>query len=232
MNETDKKLTIAIDGHSSCGKSTVAKSIAKLLGYTYIDSGAMYRAVTLFCIKKDFIKEGEVDEPKLKEQLGNIKIHFTFDTEKQQYLTWLNDELVEDEIREIEVSDNVSTISKIGAVREKLVLLQQEMGKRGGIVMDGRDIGTVVFPNADIKIFMTASVDVRAQRRFDELNAKGSLVSFEEIRSNIEKRDFMDQNREIAPLKQADDAILIDNSFLTRKEQLNNIIELVNEKIK
>lgn len=232
MNETDKKLTIAIDGHSSCGKSTVAKSIAKLLGYTYIDSGAMYRAVTLFCIKKDLIHEGEVDEAKLKEQLGNIKIHFTFDTEKQQYLTWLNDELVEDEIREIEVSDNVSTISKIGAVREKLVLLQQEMGKKGGIVMDGRDIGTVVFPNADIKIFMTASVDVRAQRRFDELNAKGSLVSFEEIRSNIEKRDYMDQNREIAPLKQADDAILIDNSFLTRKEQLNNIIELVNEKIK
>lgn len=232
MNETDKKLTIAIDGHSSCGKSTVAKSIAKLLGYTYIDSGAMYRAVTLFCIKKDLIHEGEVDEAKLKEQLGNIKIHFTFDTEKQQYLTWLNDELVEDEIREIEVSDNVSTISKFGAVREKLVHLQQEMGKMGGIVMDGRDIGTVVFPNADIKIFMTASVDVRAQRRFDELNAKGSLVSFEEIRSNIEKRDYMDQNREIAPLKQADDAILIDNSFLTRKEQLNNIIELVNEKIK
>lgn len=232
MNKIDKKLTIAIDGHSSCGKSTVAKSIAKLLGYTYIDSGAMYRAVTLFCIKKKFINDGEVDELKLKEQLANIKIHFTFDTEKQQYLTWLNDELVEDEIREIEVSDNVSTISKIGFVREKLVLLQQEMGKNGGIVMDGRDIGTVVFPNADIKIFMTASVDVRAQRRFDEMNAKGSLVSFEEIRSNIEKRDFMDQNREIAPLKQADDAILIDNSFLTRKEQLNNIIELVSAKIK
>jgi len=232
MNETLKKLTIAIDGHSSCGKSTVAKSLAKLLGYTYIDSGAMYRAVTLFCIKKQLITANEVNTTQLKSQLQSIKIHFTFDIDKQQYLTWLNDELIEDEIREIEVSEKVSIVSKIGFVRDKLVLLQQNLGANGGIVMDGRDIGTVVFPNADIKIFMTASVDVRAQRRFDELIAKGSDVTFEEIKMNIEKRDYMDENREIAPLKKAEDAILIDNSYLTRKEQLNKIIELVNTKIK
>lgn len=230
MSEIEKKLTIAIDGHSSCGKSTVAKSLAKLLGYTYIDSGAMYRAVTLFCIRKHLVGDCDVNEMLLKPELNSLKIHFTFDTEKQQYLTWLNDELIEDEIREFEVSEKVSIVSKIGFVREKLVQIQQEMGKSGGIVMDGRDIGTVVFPDADIKIFMTASSDVRAQRRFDELTAKGSSVSFEEIKSNIEKRDYMDQNREIAPLIQAEDAILIDNSYLTRKEQLNKIIELVNAK--
>ncbi len=231
MDDSLNKLTIAIDGFSSCGKSTVAKSLAKILGYTYIDSGAMYRAVTLFCIRKNLIEDNSVNESGLKSVIDEIKIHFTFDYEKQQYLTWLNDELVEDEIREIVVSNAVSIVSKIGFVREKLVQMQQEMGINGGIVMDGRDIGTVVFPDADVKIFMTASPEVRAQRRFDELSAKGSIVSIEEIKNNIEKRDYLDQNREIGPLKQANDAILLDNSFLTRKEQLNKILELVSAKI-
>jgi cytidylate kinase len=223
-----KKLTIAIDGHSSCGKSTVAKSIAKQLGYTYIDTGAMYRAVTLYCIKNNIINNGVIDEEKLKKHLDNIKIHFTYDKSKDKYLTWLNNNLIEDEIREIEVSNNVSLISKIGFVRERMVQLQREMGKNGGVVMDGRDIGTVVFPDADVKLFMTASADVRAKRRYDELTAKGSKVSFDEIKKNIEERDFIDQNREIAPLKQADDAVLIDNSNLTREEQLNKILEIIN----
>ena len=232
MNNTKRGLTIAIDGHSSCGKSTVAKSLSKILSYTYIDTGAMYRAVTLFCMKNGLIDGDVVDEAKLESMLDGINIHFTFDDENQQYLTWLNDELIEDEIREIEVSDNVSIVSKIGSVRSKLVKLQQQMGERGGIVMDGRDIGTVVFPNADLKIFMTASSQVRAQRRFDELVNKGSSVSLEEIQQNIEKRDFIDQNREIAPLKQANDAILLDNSDLTREEQLNKLLELVKSKTK
>lgn len=232
MNTIKQKLTIAIDGHSSCGKSTVAKSLAKILEYTYIDSGAMYRAVTLFCMKNSLINNDIVDTKQLEALLNTIRIHFTFDTNKQQYLTWLNNELIEDEIREIEVSNNVSLVSKIGFIRDKLVKLQQEMGKDGGIIMDGRDIGTVVFPNADLKIFMTASAEVRAQRRFDELINKGSSVSLEEIKQNIEKRDFIDQNREIAPLKQAEDAILLDNSFLTRNEQLNKLVELVEKKTK
>jgi cytidylate kinase len=232
MNVGQKKLTIAIDGHSSCGKSTVAKSLAKLLGYTFIDSGAMYRAVTLFCINENIIQEGVVDEDSLKQKLESIKIHFTFDYEKQQNLTWLNNTLVEDEIREIEVSESVSIVSKIGFVREKLVQMQQDLGKDGGIVMDGRDIGTVVFPDADLKIFMTASAEVRAQRRYDELLAKGSSVSFEDIKKNIETRDYIDQNREIAPLKQAEDAILLDNSKLTREEQLNTLLKFVDTKAK
>lgn len=232
MGKTEHKITIAVDGHSSCGKSTVAKSLAKLLGYTYIDSGAMYRAVTLFCMRKELMQEGHVLQEELKPLLDSIKVHFTFDSDKQQYLTWLNSELVEDEIRDIEVSERVSIVSQIGFVREKLVELQQEMGAKGGIVMDGRDIGTVVFPHAELKIFMTASAEVRAERRFKELIAKGSSVSLEDIIKNIEKRDYIDQTREISPLKQADDAILIDNSFLSREEQLNKILDLVNSKIK
>ena len=227
-----KKITIAIDGHSSTGKSTVAKNLSKELGYTYIDSGAMYRVVTLYCMKNNLIEGSYVDEESLKQKLDSINIHFTFDKSNQQYLTWLNDELVENEIREIEVSDNVSIVSKIGFVREKLVQIQQAMGKNGGIVMDGRDIGTVVFPDAELKIFMTASADVRAKRRFDELVAKGSSVSLKEIKENIEKRDYIDQNREIAPLKQADDAFLLDNSNITREEQLNKLLKLVSSKIK
>ncbi len=228
MAEQNNNLVIAIDGHSSCGKSTAAKQLAKKLNYTYIDSGAMYRAVTLFSIQNNLVNGDVVDIDGLKNSIDNIKIHFTFDEENQRYLTWLNNVIVEDEIRTIEVSDKVSPVSKIGFVRSKLVKLQQDLGKTGGIVMDGRDIGTVVFPNADVKIFMTASVDVRAKRRFDELIAKGDKVSFNEVEKNIAKRDYIDQNREIAPLKQADDAIVIDNSFLTREEQLQKILNIVN----
>jgi cytidylate kinase len=226
------KLIIAIDGHSSCGKSTVAKSLAEILKYTYIDSGAMYRAVTLFCMRKEIIKDGEVDEERLLKYLSAINIHFSYNKEKKQYLTWLNDELVEDEIREMAVSNNVSLISKIEIVRNKLVKIQQQMGKKGGIVMDGRDIGSVVFPNADIKIFMTASVEVRAKRRYDELVNKGNTVLLEDIKQNIEKRDYLDQNRDIAPLVQAEDAILLDNSLLTREEQLNKILDIIDAKQK
>ncbi|MBI9067184.1 MAG: (d)CMP kinase [Salinivirgaceae bacterium] len=230
MENKTKKLTIAIDGHSSCGKSTVAKSLAEELNYTYIDSGAMYRVVTLFCMENNLIKNDVVDEIKLQEELNNISIHFTYNKANKKYLTWLNGLLVEDKIRTIEVSNNVSVVSKIGFVRKKMVQLQQEMGKAGGIVMDGRDIGTVVFPNADLKIFMTASVNVRAERRFKELSEKGDCVSLKEVADNIEKRDYIDQNREISPLKKADDAFILDNSDLTREQQLTNIIELVNQK--
>lgn len=231
MTGHKKKLVIAIDGHSSCGKSTVAKQLAKNLNYTYIDSGAMYRAITLFAMQQNLVMGDNVDIEGLQNKIDNIKIHFTFDKAKQRYLTWLNDALVEDEIRTIAISDKVSLVSKIGFVRTKLVKLQQDLGKKGGIVMDGRDICTVVFPNADVKLFMTASVEVRAKRRYDELIAKGDNVSFEEVAKNIEKRDFIDQNREIAPLKKADDAIVIDNSFLTREEQLKKIVDIVNNQL-
>ena len=231
MDKSNKRLTIAIDGHSSCGKSTVAKSLAKQLNYTYIDSGAMYRAVTLYCMRHDLIKDGEVNASELKSKFREIKIHFTFDENTQKYLTWLNNQLIEDEIRTIQVSDNVSIVSKIGFVREQLVAMQQEMGKQGGIVMDGRDIGTVVFPQADLKIFMTASVEVRANRRYKELLDNGDTVTYKEVADNIQKRDQLDENREISPLRKADDAITIDNSNLTREEQLEKILNLVNERI-
>lgn len=231
MTNLNRKLTIAIDGHSSTGKSTVAKSLAKMLGYLYIDSGAMYRAVTLFCIDNNIIDAGNVNEQLLKQHLNNISINFTYDNSRQKYLTWLNNQMVEEKIRQLQVSDNVSAVSKIGFVRQKLVALQQQLGANGGIVMDGRDIGTVVFPNADLKIFMTASVNVRAQRRYDELVANGEQVDFELVKQNIEKRDFIDQNREISPLVKAHDAIVIDNSSITREQQLQMLLELVNSKL-
>lgn len=231
MTILNRKLTIAIDGHSSTGKSTVAKSLAKMLGYLYIDSGAMYRAVTLFCIDNNIIDAGNVNEQLLKHHLNNISINFTYDNSRQKYLTWLNNQMVEEKIRQLQVSDNVSAVSKIGFVRQKLVALQQQLGANGGIVMDGRDIGTVVFPNADLKIFMTASVNVRAQRRYDELVANGEQVDFELVKQNIEKRDFIDQNREISPLVKAHDAIVIDNSSITREQQLQMLLELVNSKL-
>lgn len=227
MESKAKGKIIAIDGFSSCGKSTVAKQLAKQLNYTYIDSGAMYRVITLFCMKHNLINQAQVDESTLRNRISEVKIHFTFDEVNQQYLTWMNQELVEDEIRSIEVSNNVSLVSKIGFVREKMVALQQEMGEAGGIVMDGRDIGTVVFPNADVKIFMTASVDVRAKRRYDELISKGDSVSYEDVAKNIADRDYIDQNRDIAPLKQAQDAIVLDNSELSREEQLQKLIDIV-----
>ncbi len=229
----DKKLVIAIDGFSSCGKSTVAKELAKQLGYTYIDSGAMYRAVTLYCIENGLIDDdGTVNEPVLEVVVSTIKIGFTYDADARVYKTWLNGQLVEDKIRTIGVSNKVSYVSKIGFVREQMVELQRQMGAEGGIVMDGRDIGTVVFPNADLKIFMTASVKVRAQRRYDELQAKGDNVTFDEVAANIEQRDYLDQHRDISPLRQADDAVVVDNSNLTREQQLTEIVRLVEQRQK
>ena len=227
---SDKKLTIAIDGFSSCGKSTVAKELARELGYIYVDTGAMYRAVTLYCMRQSLIDDsGNVDLEGLKAAIGNIGISFIYDKQTSKNTTVLNGEVVEDEIRRIEVSNKVSFVSRIDFVREQMVKLQQDMGRDGGVVMDGRDIGTVVFPNADLKIFMTASPEVRAQRRFDELTAKGEKVTFDEILENVNQRDYLDQHREISPLRQADDAHVVDNSNMTRDEQFRVILQLVED---
>ena len=226
----DKKLTIAIDGFSSCGKSTVAKELARKLGYVYVDTGAMYRAVTLYCMRHSLITDdGTVDEEALKRDIANIGISFIYDPQTSKNTTLLNGEVVEDEIRRIEVSNKVSYVSRIDFVRAQMVKLQQDMGRQGGIVMDGRDIGTVVFPNADLKIFMTASPEVRAQRRFDELTAKGEKVTFDEILENVTQRDYIDQHREVSPLRQADDARVVDNSHMTRDEQFAVILKMVDE---
>ena len=225
---SNKKLTIAIDGFSSCGKSTVAKELAKKLGYIYVDTGAMYRAVTLYCMRNGLIDDnGTVDEVGLKKDIANIGISFIYDKQTSKNTTVLNGEVVEDEIRRIEVSNKVSYVSRIDFVRTQMVKLQQDMGRDGGVVMDGRDIGTVVFPNADLKIFMTASPEVRAQRRFDELTAKGEKVTFDEILENVNQRDYLDQHREVSPLRQADDAHVVDNSNMTREEQFAVILQLV-----
>lgn len=225
-----KRLVIAIDGLSSCGKSTFAKAIAQKLGYLYIDSGAMYRAVTYFCLKNKIITNGGLEKEKLLLLLPEIKIQFIFNPHNKKYETWLNGENIEEMIRGIEVSEHVSAISQIKEVRQKLVSLQQEMGKHGGIVMDGRDIGTVVFPKADIKLFMTATTEVRAKRRYDELIEKNALVSYEEIKANIEKRDFIDQNREESPLRKAVDAVLLDNSDMTPEQQMEWFLNLIYRK--
>lgn len=229
--KTEKKLIIAIDGFSSCGKSTVAKQLAKHLHYVYIDTGAMYRAVTLFCINKKLIDKDVVNVQELKKYINDIDIKFVFNKSINKYETLLNDSVVEDKIRSVLVSDKVSPVSKIDFVRKKMMDLQRQLGENGGVVMDGRDIGTAVFPNADIKIFMTASVQTRAERRYKEMIEKNADVSFEQIRENIEKRDFIDQNRDIAPLKQADDAFVLDNSNLNREQQLKKIIEIVEQKL-
>lgn len=232
MIQANQKIIIAIDGYSSSGKSTLAKEIAKLLGYKYIDSGAMYRAVTLFALREGVInKSHHVDETKLKKLIDHIHINFQYNQDKERQETYLNNENVEDEIREMEVSDNVSFISKIGFVREKMVSFQQEMGKEKGIVMDGRDIGTVVFPNAELKIFMNAKAEVRAKRRYLELKEKDVDVSYNEILENVKKRDHIDVTREESPLKKANDAIELDNSNMNRKEQLDWIIGLVKKRI-
>ncbi|MDO4215687.1 MAG: (d)CMP kinase [Bacteroidales bacterium] len=214
-----KKITIAIDGYSSCGKSTMAKSLAKNLGYIYVDSGAMYRAVTLFALREGLFTEEGIAEQKLEALLPNINISFVNDEATGKPLTYLNGECVENEIRNMEVSSHVSPIAALGFVREAMVKLQQLMGEKKGIVMDGRDIGTTVFPNAELKIFVTASAEVRAQRRFDELKAKGEVANYEDILKNVVERDYIDMHREVSPLKQADDAILLDNSNMTIEEQ-------------
>jgi len=224
-----KKLTIAIDGHSSCGKSTLAKQLAAKLNYSYVDTGAMYRCVTLFAFNKDLIVNGLIDENSLVSQLNQINIHFQYNENLGKSETFLNDENVENDIRSLKISDMVSPIAKIKEVRAFLVEQQQKMGKQGGIVMDGRDIGTVVFPNADLKLFMTASVEVRAQRRFLELSETDNFASINDIKKNIEERDFIDSNREESPLRKADDAYVLDNSNLTREEQLAWILEKISK---
>ncbi|WP_430974613.1 (d)CMP kinase [Sunxiuqinia rutila] len=232
MNQTDsKKIVIAIDGHSSCGKSTVAKQLAKQLGYLYLDSGAMYRAVTLFALRNQLAKNGTVDEQGLIDRLEEIKIEFHWNEASRQNETYLNGENVEEEIRQLPVANHVSPVATIKEVRQAMVKQQQELGKNKGIVMDGRDIGTVVFPQAELKIFMTASPEVRAQRRYDELTAKGQQVQLDEILKNVEDRDRIDSGRKESPLMRADDALILDNSYLNREEQLKWAVERAKERI-
>ncbi len=213
-----KKITIAIDGFSSCGKSTMAKDLAKEIGYVYIDSGAMYRAVTLYTIENGLFTDS-IDVPGLRERIGDIRITFHLNPETGRPDTYLNEVNVENKIRTMEVSSKVSPVSALDFVREAMVLQQQAMGRQKGIVMDGRDIGTTVFPDAELKVFVTASPEIRAQRRYDELKAKGQEASFEEILQNVVSRDYQDQNREVSPLRKADDALELDNSHLTIAQQ-------------
>lgn len=224
-----KKITIAIDGFSSTGKSTLAKQLAKHYGYVYVDTGAMYRAIALFAMQNGYINSEFFDKETLIASLPSIKLQFKFNADLGFAEMYLNDTNVETEIRTIEVSSFVSKVAEISEVRAKLVEQQKEMGKDKGIVMDGRDIGTVVFPDAELKIFMTASATTRAQRRFDELTGKGDDVSFEEVLHNVEERDYIDTHRDNSPLVRAEDAIEIDNSYLSREEQFDVVLGLVNE---
>lgn len=226
-----QKITIAIDGFSSTGKSTIAKLLAKKYNYIYVDTGAMYRAVAFFAKKNQFISEDFFDVEKLISSLDSISLQFCFNENLGFAEMFLNGENVENEIRTLEISQLVSTVAAISEVRKKLVAEQQAMGKNGGIVMDGRDIGTVVFPDAELKIFMTASADKRAMRRYTELIDKGDAVTYEEILNNVQERDRMDSTREDSPLIRATDAIEIDNSDLGIQEQFERICELINERI-
>lgn len=229
-----KKITIAIDGFSSCGKSTMAKDLAKRIGYIYVDTGAMYRSVTLFALRNGLFNEDDsINVDELEKRMDEINISFKLNEETGKPDTYLNGELVEKEIRSMEVSNRVSPIAAIPFVRTAMVAQQQKMGKEKGIVMDGRDIGTVVFPDAELKVFVTASAEVRAQRRFDELKGKGMEADFDEILKNVQERDYVDSHREVSPLKQADDAIVLDNSYMTIEEQnkwlYNKYKQVVNE---
>lgn len=220
------KLTIAVDGFSSCGKSTFAKKIAAQMGYVFIDTGAMYRAVTLYAIDNGIIADGILDQQQLIERLDDIEISFRYNKHRGAADIYVNGDLAEGRIRSIEVSNYVSEVSSIGEVRRKLVAMQQQMGRDGGVVLDGRDIGTVVFPNAEIKIFMTADPMVRAQRRYKELQAKGDNATLEEVYQNVVARDEADQSRAISPLRKADDAIVLDNSYMTVEEQMEFFLKL------
>ncbi|HCZ21874.1 MAG TPA: (d)CMP kinase [Porphyromonadaceae bacterium] len=214
-----RKIVIAIDGYASCGKSTMAKELARKIGYVYIDSGAMYRAVTLYCIEQGLFDGGVLQVDVLHQRIDDIDISFTLNPDTGRPETLLNGRNVEREIRNMAVSDKVSYVAAVGFVRSKLVALQQALGKEKGIVMDGRDIGTVVFPDAELKIFLTASPEVRARRRVDELRAKGQEVSFDEVLHNVKERDRIDETRSVDPLRRADDAILLDNSYMTLAQQ-------------
>ncbi|WP_424494046.1 (d)CMP kinase [Salinimicrobium sp. GXAS 041] len=226
-----KKITIAIDGFSSTGKSTVAKQLAKKLGYVYVDTGAMYRAVTLYALKTDYISKNSFDVDGLVKALPQIKLRFVFSNDAGFAEMYLNDENVEREIRQMEVSEFVSLVAAVPQVREMLVAQQQEMGREKGIVMDGRDIGTVVFPDAELKVFMTASAEERAQRRFKELRERGEEVTYEDVLENVQKRDLLDTTREDSPLVKASDAKEIDNSHLTLEGQFEKILQLYNNAI-
>ncbi len=226
-----KKITIAIDGYSSCGKSTMAKELAKRVGYIYVDSGAMYRAVTLYALRNGlFTDSDEIREEELKAQMNDVNISFILDEETRLPLTCLNGEVVENDIRQMEVSRRVSPIAALPFVREALTRQQQAFGEEKGIVMDGRDIGTTVFPNAELKIFVTASAEVRAQRRYDELKAKGEKdVDFDDILRNVKDRDEIDRNRTVSPLRMADDALLLDNGNMTREQQNEWLMDKFNK---
>ena len=214
-----KKITIAIDGFSSCGKSTMAKDLAKRIGYVYVDSGAMYRAVTLYAMEHGCFNGEQLDEEKLRSMMKDIHISFQFNPETGKPDTYLNNIKVEKLIRSMKVSERVSYVAALDFVRSEMVAQQQDFGKEKGVVMDGRDIGTTVFPDAELKIFLTASPEIRAQRRYDELKAKGQDASLEEILDNVKERDYIDQHREVSPLVQAEDAILLDNSLMTIDQQ-------------
>lgn len=227
-----KKITIAIDGFSSTGKSTLAKQLANELAYVYVDTGAMYRAVTFFAMNNNLIRSDFFDKKALIDSLPEIQLEFKFNSDLGFAEMYLNGENIEKQIRTIEVSNFVSKVAEVSEVRSKLVEQQQEMGKNKAIVMDGRDIGTVVFPDAELKIFMTASAETRAQRRFDELQQKGDNVSYEDVLKNVVERDYIDTHREDSPLIIAEDAIEIDNSYLNREQQFATVLELVNEVVK
>ena len=227
-----KKITIAIDGHSSCGKSTMAKDLARKVGYVYVDTGAMYRSVTLFALRNHlFADDGSVLADELQQRMADISISFRLNSETGRPDTYLNGECVEQLIRSLEVSNHVSPVAALPFVRQALVAQQQAMGRDGGVVMDGRDIGTVVFPHAELKVFVTASAQVRAQRRYDELQQKGMPADYDDILKNVEERDYIDSHREVSPLRQADDALLLDNSHMTIDEQNEWLMERFNEAI-
>lgn len=227
-----KKITIAIDGFSSCGKSTMAKDLAREVGYIYVDTGAMYRSVTLYALRNGFFADdNSIDTEGLEKEMDNIKISFQLNPETGKPDTYLNGECVEKEIRSMEVSTRVSPIATLPFVRTALVAQQQRMGQVKGIVMDGRDIGTTVFPDAELKIYVTASAEVRAQRRYDELVAKGMPADFEDILKNVKERDYIDSHREVSPLRKADDALELDNSNMTIAEQKQWLMEQFNNAI-
>ena len=226
-----KKITIAIDGHSSCGKSTMAKDLAREVGYVYVDTGAMYRSVTLYALRNGLFTDDGIKVDELRRQMPNIQISFKFNAETGRPDTYLNGELVEDKIRTMEVSSHVSPIATLGFVREAMVAQQQQMGKDKGVVMDGRDIGTVVFPDAELKIFVTASAEVRAQRRYDELKVKGMEADYNDILKNVQERDYIDSHREVSPLKKADDAIELDNSHMPIPEQKEWLMQRFKEAV-
>lgn len=228
----EKDIIIAIDGYSSCGKSTFARALAAMLGYAYIDSGAMYRAVTYMCIKQEVLKDGRIDKTALLPLLAGMEIRFVNNEDSGRTETYLNDENVEDEIRSSNVAGFVSEVARIPEVRERLVAIQREMGKAKKVVMDGRDIGTVVFPDAELKIFMTANIDIRAERRLKELLAKNENVDIAYVKANLQQRDKTDSSRSSSPLRMAEDAILLDNSHMDRDQQLKWGMEIIRNKFK